>query len=119
MGWFEIDAPFAQSATTARGQARSDTAVPSQRWTFTGRPSTSSVPAGTRVRFSVTSADVNHAMALVDPDGVLIGSVQMMPGYTNRLDLTLTKPGRYRFLCFEYCGLAHHAMEGGMTVTPS
>lgn len=76
-----------------------------------------SVPLGTRVRLSVTSVDVNHGMGLVDPDGVLVGSVQMMPGYTNELDLTLTKPGRYRMLCFEYCGLAHHAMEGGLTVT--
>lgn len=77
-----------------------------------------SVPLGSRVRFSVTSVDVNHGMGLVDPTGVLVGSVQMMPGYTNELDLTLTKPGRYRMLCFEYCGLAHHAMEGGLTVTP-
>jgi cytochrome c oxidase subunit 2 len=77
-----------------------------------------SVPVGSRVRFSVTSADVNHGMGVVDPDGKLVGSVQMMPGYTNRLDMTVTKPGRYRFLCFEYCGLAHHAMEGGLTVTP-
>lgn len=77
-----------------------------------------SVPVGTRIRFSVTSADVNHGMGIVDPDGKLVGSIQMMPGYTNRLDMTVTKPGRYRFLCFEYCGLAHHAMEGGLTVTP-
>lgn len=77
-----------------------------------------SVPVGTRVRFSVTSADVNHGMGIVDPDGKLVGSVQMMPGYTNRLDMTVTKAGRYRFLCFEYCGLAHHAMEGGLNVRP-
>lgn len=77
-----------------------------------------SVPVGARVRFSVTSVDVNHGMGIVDPNGQLVGSVQMMPGYTNRLDMTVTQPGRYRFLCFEYCGLAHHAMEGGLTVTP-
>jgi cytochrome c oxidase subunit 2 len=90
--------------------------VVGRQFSFTVDPDT--VPVGTKVRFSVTSEDVNHGMGLVDPDGVLVGSVQMMPGYTNELDLTVTKPGRYRMLCFEYCGLAHHAMEGGLTVSP-
>ena len=96
---------------------RTEVDVVGRQFAFSVKPDT--VPVGTRVRFSVTSVDVNHGMGLVDPDGVLVGSVQMMPGYTNELDLTLTKPGRYRMLCFEYCGLAHHAMEGGLTVTPS
>ncbi len=90
--------------------------VVGRQFSFTVDPDT--VPVGTKVRFSVTSVDVNHGMGVVDPDGVLVGSVQMMPGYTNELDLTVTKPGRYRMLCFEYCGLAHHAMEGGLTVSP-
>jgi cytochrome c oxidase subunit 2 len=96
--------------------ARLQVDVVGRQFAFSVKPDT--VPVGTRVRFSVTSVDVNHGMGLVDPAGVLVGSVQMMPGYTNELDLTLTKPGRYRMLCFEYCGLAHHAMEGGLTVTP-
>ena len=37
--------------------------------------------AGERVRFDVTSVDVNHGFGLYDPDGRLIGSVQAMPGY--------------------------------------
>ena len=52
------------------------------------------VPAGTRVRFDVTSVDVNHGFGLYDPHGHLIGSVQAMPGYHNKLDLTLTEVGR-------------------------
>ncbi len=90
--------------------------VVGRQFSFTVEPP--SVPVGTRARFTVTSADVNHGMGLVDPRGVLIGSVQMMPGYENRLDVTLSKPGTYRLLCFEYCGLAHHAMQGTLTVTP-
>lgn len=90
--------------------------VVGRQFSFTVEPP--SVPVGTRARFTLTSADVNHAMGLVDPNGVLIGSVQMMPGYENRLDVTLSKPGSYRLLCFEYCGLAHHAMQGTLTVTP-
>ena len=33
-----------------------------------------------------------------------------MPGHTNRLAYTFTQPGKYRVLCLEYCGLAHHGM---------
>ncbi len=74
------------------------------------------VPAGTHVVFDVTSADVNHAMGLYDPAGHLIGSVQAMPGYHNRLDVTLDRAGRYTFACLEYCGLRHHLMARTFTV---
>lgn len=40
-----------------------------------------------------------------------------MPGYHNTLDVTLDEPGRYRILCFEYCGLSHHVMQATFTVT--
>lgn len=76
-----------------------------------------SVPAGARVRFDVTSVDVNHGFGLYDPDGHLIGSVQAMPGYHNKLDLTLSEAGAYRIRCLELCGLNHSTMEGTFTVT--
>ena len=68
------------------------------------------VPAGTRVRFDVTSADVNHGFGLYDPDGELLGSVQAMPGFHNELNLTLDKPGEYLISCLEFCGVSHHQM---------
>ena len=77
-----------------------------------------SVPAGTKVRFNVTSIDVNHGFGLYDPHGHLIGSVQAMPGYHNKLDLTLANPGVYRIRCLELCGLNHATMEGSFTVVP-
>lgn len=73
---------------------------------------------GERVRFEVTSADVNHGFGLYDPDGRLIGSVQAMPGYTNRLSVTLDKAGTYTIACFEFCGLDHHAMIREFEVRP-
>jgi cytochrome c oxidase subunit 2 len=76
------------------------------------------VPAGARIRFDVTSIDVNHGFGLYDPHGHLIGSVQAMPGYRNKLDLTLTNPGVYRIRCLELCGLNHATMEGSFTVVP-
>lgn len=75
------------------------------------------VPAGTPIRFDVTSIDVNHGFGLYDPHGHLIGSVQAMPGYHNKLDLTLGEPGIYRIRCLELCGLNHSTMESTFTVT--
>ncbi len=75
------------------------------------------VPAGAHVRFDVTSVDVNHGFGFYDPHGHLIGSVQAMPGYHNRLDLTLDEAGSYVIRCLEYCGLNHARMETTFTVT--
>ena len=74
------------------------------------------VPEGALVRFDVTSIDVNHGFGLYDPHGHLIGSVQAMPGYHNKLDLTLSETGVYRIRCLELCGLNHSTMESTFTV---
>ncbi|MBK5111250.1 MAG: cytochrome c oxidase subunit II [Thermoleophilia bacterium] len=76
------------------------------------------VPAGSEINFDVTSADVNHGFGIYDPDGVLIGSVQAMPGYHNELDLTLDKAGTYMIACLEFCGFKHHEMIREFEVTP-
>jgi cytochrome c oxidase subunit 2 len=74
------------------------------------------LPRDTPIRFDVTSRDVNHGFAIYDPNGHMIGSVQAMPGYHNKLDLTFHTPGVYRVLCFELCGLDHHLMQASFTV---
>jgi heme/copper-type cytochrome/quinol oxidase subunit 2 len=38
------------------------------------------VPVEGWVEFRVTSLDVNHGMAIFDPDGKLVGQTQAMPG---------------------------------------
>src|SRR6185437_2078477 len=68
------------------------------------------VRAGTPVEFDVTSVDVNHGFAIYGPNDRIVTQTQAMPGYTNRLVFTFTQPGKYRVLCLEYCGLAHHGM---------
>ncbi len=72
--------------------------------------SRTSVPVDTRVRFRVTSSDVNHGFGLYGPDGVIVAQVQAMPKYTNKLDVTFKKAGEYQIACLEYCGLGHHKM---------
>ncbi|MGI9383132.1 MAG: hypothetical protein ACR2PO_08255 [Methyloligellaceae bacterium] len=75
------------------------------------------VPAGKPIVFAVTSTDVNHGMGLYDSDYRLLTQVQGMPGYVNRVHYTFRKPGTYRLLCLEYCGLSHHEMIGELKVT--
>ena len=74
------------------------------------------LPAHEEIQFDVTSVDVNHGFGVYDPDGLLIGSVQAMPGYVNDLRLTFDKAGEYRIRCFEYCGLSHHNMIASFRV---
>jgi cytochrome c oxidase subunit 2 len=71
------------------------------------------VPMERWVEFRVTSLDVNHGVAIFDPDGKLVGQTQAMPGYVNRLFVRLRKPGSYTIRCLEYCGTAHHVMQSG------
>ena len=75
------------------------------------------VMAGKPVEFRVTSADVNHGFGLYDESGTLVAQTQAMPGYVNRLTHVFEKPGTYRVLCLEYCGVAHHGMIAEIAVT--
>ena len=72
---------------------------------------------GEPVLYQVTSADVNHGFGVYDADLNVIAQTQAMPGYINKLLVTYPRPGKYRILCLEYCGLAHHAMISEITVT--
>lgn len=79
-------------------------------WTF----SRNHVPAGVPVEFDVTSKDVNHGFGLYGPGGNLVAQTQAMPGYTNRLVVTL-RAGAYTVRCLELCGVAHFTMESQIT----
>jgi cytochrome c oxidase subunit 2 len=49
----------------------------------------------------------------------MLAQVQAMPGYTNSVHYTFDKPGKYKILCMEYCGVAHHSMIANLTVLPA
>jgi cytochrome c oxidase subunit II len=106
-----FDLPFA----TGSGVGRTVVKVTGGQFFWSLSPDR--VPAGSHVRFDVTSVDVNHGFGLYDPHGHLIGSVQAMPGYDNKLDLNLTEAGVYQIRCLELCGLNHSTMENTFTVT--
>ena len=88
--------------------------VGAYQWYWTMTPDT--VEAGKPVAFHVTGEDVNHGFGIYDENLKLVGQTQAMPGYTNKLVHVFDKPGKYKILCLEYCGLAHHAMITELTV---
>jgi cytochrome c oxidase subunit 2 len=105
-----FDLPYA----TGSGAGRTLVKVTSGQFFWSLQPDR--VPVGARVRFDVTSVDVNHNFGLYSPRGHLVGEVQAMPGYHNKLDLTMREAGVYRIRCLEYCGLNHARMDGKFTV---
>ena len=105
-----FDLPYASGGATGR------TVVKVTGGQFFWSLAPDRVPVGTRIRFDVTSIDVNHGFGLYDPHGHLIGSVQAMPGYHNKLDLTLSEAGVYRIRCLELCGVGHSTMQNTFTV---
>lgn len=73
------------------------------------------LPANQLLEFEVTSSDVNHGFGIYDAQGQLLGQVQAMPSYVNRLYFTFPHPGTYIIRCLEYCGIAHDAMRKTIT----
>ncbi|MCJ1962463.1 cytochrome c oxidase subunit II [Novosphingobium mangrovi (ex Hu et al. 2023)] len=64
------------------------------------------IPTGRTVVFTLAAHDVVHSFWIPG----LAGKMDMIPGRENRLVVKATKPGRYRGVCAELCGLAHALM---------
>lgn len=70
------------------------------------------IPKGSTVHFTATTTDVVHGLQIAGTN------VNMMlePGYVSTLSQKLDKPGKYTFVCNEYCGLGHHLMTATLEV---
>lgn len=77
-----------------------------------GEPLT--LPADARVTFKVTSPDVLHGFQVA---GTNINSM-VIPGQVAQFTTVFSETGEYGILCNEYCGGAHHTMEGLIEVVP-
>lgn len=109
-----LDLPFAATRGNTEGVTKTIN-IEGRQWFWNIDDNTAQ--AGDTVLFNVTAGDVNHGLGVYTEDLVLLGQTQAMPGYTNSLKLTLTKPGTYKLMCLEYCGLVHHAMISDFVVT--
>ena len=105
-----LRAPYGITGSGRFDQESPALAVPITAFQYGWRGFPSAVPLDQPVRFELSSTDVNHGFAIYDPHDRIVGQVQAMPGYTNRLTLTFDRPGRYVVRCLELCGLYHHAM---------
>jgi cytochrome c oxidase subunit 2 len=86
--------------------------VLARTWQF--EPKEIRVKAGDKVTFFFTSQDVIHGVKLVGTNV----NMMVIPGQVSRLSATIDKPGTYKFICHEYCGIAHHTMYGEVIVEP-
>jgi cytochrome c oxidase subunit 2 len=72
------------------------------------------VPAGSRAEFVLTSLDTVHGFLVAD----LAVNATVIPGQITRVTVDLDRPGEYRIVCHEFCGIGHHTMYGVLEVTP-
>jgi cytochrome c oxidase subunit 2 len=70
------------------------------------------LPLHEPVTVKVTSGDVIHGFWA--PEIRL--KADMVPGLVNTLRFTPTRPGTYRIVCTEFCGVAHGAMIGKIVI---
>jgi len=85
---------------------------------FLFRPGTApplTLPKGERVTFHVTSPDVIHGFEVV---GTNINAMAI-PGQVATFTTIFPKTGSYGIVCHEYCGAAHHTMQGEIEVVPA
>jgi cytochrome c oxidase subunit 2 len=97
------------------GQNQYDVYIIAQQFLFT--PGTSQpiqLPANSRVTFHITSTDVIHGF---DVSGTNL-NVMVIPGQIATITADFEDPATYGIVCNEYCGAAHHSMEGRLEVVP-
>ncbi|WP_027483789.1 hypothetical protein [Deinococcus pimensis] len=73
---------------------------------FTFTPSVLTIPAGRRVTFHFTAADVLHGVQI---EGSNI-NFELIPGHEGVASATFRTPGTYTSACNEYCGAGHQNM---------
>lgn len=109
------DGPFSDPGIRKIGEDRYEVYMVAQKFLF--RPSSGQpleLPAGATVTFHLTSPDVIHGFEVV---GTNI-NVMAIPGQITTFGTTFPKPGTYGVICHEYCGAAHHTMQGQIKVVP-
>jgi cytochrome c oxidase subunit 2 len=73
------------------------------------------VPTDERIRFEEVSPDVIHSFWVPD----LLFKRDVMPGFTNKFEVTIEEEGAYVGRCAELCGAYHSMMNFEMRAVPS
>ncbi len=78
----------------------------------TGKPLT--LPQDSEITFHITSPDVIHGIQVAGTNL----NVMAIPGQVAKFKTRFDETGSYGLICHEYCGPAHHTMEGLIEVVP-
>ncbi|MFW5916840.1 MAG: cytochrome c oxidase subunit II [Halorubrum sp.] len=70
------------------------------------------VPENSRVTFYVTSRDVIHGFEVAGTNA----NTMVVPGEVSDVTVDVGESQEYGLICNEYCGAAHHSMEGKVNV---
>ena len=79
---------------------------------FAFAPNEVRVPAGRRIRFRLTSADVTHGFMIAGTNA----NTMVIPGYVSQFTTVFHQPGDDLIVCNEFCGNGHHVMSGRLIV---
>jgi len=82
--------------------------------TYAFVPHCVTVPAGTPVKFRLTSADVVHGFLLPDTNV----NTMVIPGFVAEVRTKFAEPHEYAMPCHEFCGFGHQAMWAHVSVVP-
>jgi cytochrome c oxidase subunit 2 len=102
-------------ATTARRSVASGNApvieVVAQRFRFT--PNEIALRSGQSAVLAITSLDFVHGFKVPE----LGIRIDLIPGTVTRVTIKALAPGRYDFLCDNFCGSGHEEMNGTIVVS--
>src|SRR6476619_2792497 len=79
-------------------------------WQF--EPSQIYIPVGSEVDFFLTSRDVVHGFNIAEKNVNLMA----VYGNINKTTVKFDKPGVYKIICHEYCGVGHQNMQAEVIV---
>lgn len=106
------DPRFGEPRVEQVGENEYEAYVVAQQFEFT--PDPIEVPADSTVTFYITSADVIHGFGVAGTNA----NTMVVPGEVAKLTVETDEPREFGIVCNEYCGPAHHSMEGKLVVVP-
>ena len=107
--------PFSQPGVRKINENHYEVYMVAQQFLF--RPGSTqplTLPAGAKVTFHMTSPDVIHGLEV---PGTNLNSM-VIPGQIATFTTRFPEPETYGIICHEYCGAAHHNMQGEIQVVP-
>lgn len=107
--------PFSQPGVRKISENHYEVYMVAQQFLF--RPGSTqplTLPAGARITFHMTSPDVIHGFEV---PGTNLNSM-VIPGQIATFTTKFPEVKTYGIICHEYCGSAHHNMQGKIKVVP-